>query len=674
MDRASNSMSLSFSELAQMRATTRYLLENSSKSLENYRDANSGGFFHVLDQDVLNEEKNTPGDFSKASTATVVSYLNACKSLELVLSDKDRQTLLTGVVKNKPWASAGLTGDNPFTVAFTLELVADLTATGVSTSHAQNQTIQNKITSLKSALSSGGGAISIDAGLPNAFLTQLVVRVLARWDHVNPSLANPSSSPFSPLDEQTRRQVRGWAMATVDTEISLSASGSRELDVFELGYAILLVWMTSPPSPSPLERRRLQTGLQIVFNGQTDDGTWPRSRRLFHYPKYGNAYCFEYEYLTQLMEYVPDQRLLRPFLGNISHALERLAQEYIELPNKHFGWMSGHHRQLKWPESWSTASCLHFTNLADRFLADCIRDCVLDELNGPLSGQQAPPDTSGFDKILDSIVDRDGEKLSLKRTLINSIITPIENQREALELGGRLKDGTPLSAILYGPPGTSKTTYVKAIAGRIGWPLVSVTPSHLLRNGFENLMPEMYRLFRMLELTERSVVFFDEIDELVRDRSGTKVESTSRFLTTAMLPEIMKLRESRRILFFVATNHIEEFDDAIARPGRFDLVLPVLPPSSAEKLNHFKYFGEALTKAGLELTSDLAVEVGHFTYDEMKDLEGSFAKVTSQQEFRALMSEEHPKCSLVKTDNGKPAWKDLIVAQASRVRIPRVNA
>ncbi len=64
----------------------------------------------------------------------------------------------------------------------------------------------------------------------------------------------------------------------------------------------------------------------------------------------------------------------------------------------------------------------------------------------------------------------------------------------------------------------------------------------------QNLMPELNRLFQMLEYAEYVVVFFDEIDELVRNRFSNDEEASSRFLTTAMLPKIVSLRRSRRTL------------------------------------------------------------------------------------------------------------------------------
>ena len=56
----------------------------------------------------------------------------------------------------------------------------------------------------------------------------------------------------------------------------------------------------------------------------------------------------------------------------------------------------------------------------------------------------------------------------------------------------------PNAVVLFGPPGTGKTSFAKAVAGRLGWPFVELFPSRLagpdvamttaLREAFVNLM------------------------------------------------------------------------------------------------------------------------------------------------------------------------------------------
>jgi SpoVK/Ycf46/Vps4 family AAA+-type ATPase len=70
---------------------------------------------------------------------------------------------------------------------------------------------------------------------------------------------------------------------------------------------------------------------------------------------------------------------------------------------------------------------------------------------------------------------------------------------------------------------------------------------------------------------------------MVRERASSDSEVLSRFLTTAMLPKLSLVNKRRSIVFILATNHIEEFDFAISRMGRFDRNFQIMPPTAKEK-------------------------------------------------------------------------------------------
>src|SRR5439155_8175130 len=63
-----------------------------------------------------------------------------------------------------------------------------------------------------------------------------------------------------------------------------------------------------------------------------------------------------------------------------------------------------------------------------------------------------------------------------------------------------------------------------------------------------------------------------------------------QFLTTSMLPKLAKLYDQGRVLFFMATNHQGEFDEAIKRPGRFGLLIHMGVPTWSEKLRRLDAF------------------------------------------------------------------------------------
>src|SRR5260370_11990464 len=100
----------------------------------------------------------------------------------------------------------------------------------------------------------------------------------------------------------------------------------------------------------------------------------------------------------------------------------------------------------------------------------------------------------------------------------------------------------------------------------------------------DGIQAEANASFRMLEQTERVVVLFDEFDERVLERGSPKAEAFSRFLTTAMLPKLASIHNRATLVFIIATNNIADFDVAIRRQGRFDLVVQIMPPTYRAKI------------------------------------------------------------------------------------------
>jgi len=130
---------------------------------------------------------------------------------------------------------------------------------------------------------------------------------------------------------------------------------------------------------------------------------------------------------------------------------------------------------------------------------------------------------------------------------------------------------------------------VRAIAKKIGWPLVELNPSDFLKEGLENIYSQANDIFKDLKDLSRTVVFFDEMDALAQKREEG-IDVTRQFLTTSMLPKLSMLHDEGQVLFFMATNHQRNFDEAIKRPGRFDLLICMAPPSWEEKLKNLEKF------------------------------------------------------------------------------------
>jgi hypothetical protein len=154
----------------------------------------------------------------------------------------------------------------------------------------------------------------------------------------------------------------------------------------------------------------------------------------------------------------------------------------------------------------------------------------------------------------------------------------------------RLPNRNPssVSVLLFGPPGTSKTTIVKAVADGLQWPVVLLSPGDFIERGLEYIEAQARSVFERLMTLSRAVVIFDECDELFRDRAPSADTEQTRgitaFVTASMLPKLQELHDRGRVIFFICTNNFGTIDPAIKRGGRIDHIIGIGPPDEAARL------------------------------------------------------------------------------------------
>ncbi len=145
------------------------------------------------------------------------------------------------------------------------------------------------------------------------------------------------------------------------------------------------------------------------------------------------------------------------------------------------------------------------------------------------------------------------------------------------ELADRFGVAQPSAMLLFGPPGTGKTSFAKAVAGRLGWPFVELLPSKLGAQGAAMMAEELHRAFEELLGLEHVVIFIDEVDDIASSRTD---RPETQAVVNELLKAMVRVRESTGRLLVCATNTIGALDPAVVRPGRFDLVIPIGPPDA----------------------------------------------------------------------------------------------
>ncbi len=132
----------------------------------------------------------------------------------------------------------------------------------------------------------------------------------------------------------------------------------------------------------------------------------------------------------------------------------------------------------------------------------------------------------------------------------------------------------PRTIIFFGPPGTGKTYFVRAIAGVLQWWYVEVSPSTLMAEGENRMGANLKRLMEKVRNLDETVIFIDEFEEIATTRDhASRIDKsiTNEFIKQVPLLE----KQNRKILLVCATNYIRQVDAALLRPGRFDCIIPV---------------------------------------------------------------------------------------------------
>lgn len=190
----------------------------------------------------------------------------------------------------------------------------------------------------------------------------------------------------------------------------------------------------------------------------------------------------------------------------------------------------------------------------------------------------------------------------------------------------------PKAVVLFGPPGTGKTTFAKAIASRLEWPFVEVFPSRLAADP-KGLAGALRETFLKISELEHAVVFIDEVEEIAAQRGG-EPPSALQGVTNELLKIIPAFREQPGRLLVCATNFIRALDSAFLRHGRFDYVVPIGLPDVAARLAIWeRYIPE--TVAGLVDLSALVAASDGFS---PADVEYAARRASQEALERALFT------------------------------------
>ncbi|QPG75099.1 hypothetical protein FOA43_002440 [Brettanomyces nanus] len=135
----------------------------------------------------------------------------------------------------------------------------------------------------------------------------------------------------------------------------------------------------------------------------------------------------------------------------------------------------------------------------------------------------------------------------------------------------------PKGVLLYGPPGCGKTMLAKALASESGANFISIRMSNIMDKWYGESNKLVDAMFSLAQKIQPCIIFIDEIDSFLRERSSSDHEMTA-MLKAEFMTLWDGLTSSGRILILGATNRPNDIDSAFMRrmPKRFAVTLPDL--------------------------------------------------------------------------------------------------
>ncbi|MDR5815753.1 AAA family ATPase [Caballeronia sp. LZ033] len=156
----------------------------------------------------------------------------------------------------------------------------------------------------------------------------------------------------------------------------------------------------------------------------------------------------------------------------------------------------------------------------------------------------------------------------------------------------------PCGILMTGGPGVGKTRLAQALAGECGANFIAITGSYFSAKYYGVGIQKVKHLFELARKNAPTVIFIDEADGLGKrtDTGGGPVEAESNRIINQLLAEMDGFASNEGVIIVAATNHPDNLDEALRRPGRFDRTVQVRLPSLEDRSEILRFYADSLKK------------------------------------------------------------------------------
>lgn len=183
------------------------------------------------------------------------------------------------------------------------------------------------------------------------------------------------------------------------------------------------------------------------------------------------------------------------------------------------------------------------------------------------------------------------------KAALNRVKAFMHDPRHYAKLGA----SAPRGVLLVGPPGTGKTLLAKALAGESKANFIAVDGSYFTAMFYGAGVSKVKDLFKLARKNAPCVLFIDEIDGIGKRTQGGQgggAESELNRIINRVLVEMDGFEPMDNVVVVAATNHENNIDEAMRRPGRFDMLVRLGLPTLPDRQRLFELYIGKLTHDG----------------------------------------------------------------------------